>query len=307
MLGRGPTAGDADPSSSKPAPEKGTAAAAAAAGQSIIRAGGAESQTEYATIAATAAARQSTIRAGGAESQTEYAAIAATAAAGQSLIRAWGAESQTEYAAIPPKAKKRDRDALTDRQREVRQRQRQGDRLQEEQTALGPLAAKLQALQTWHVSRCGQFRPRTIMPGWSGHASAECPGAGLQALPERALSPTPSWMSLRSLGRSGPACRASPTAASLRASRAARRPSRLLPRPRSHLIRPLQLPQCRSTARACSPLRKLPPLKGRRRELREARRRQAARCCSIWKPGHPMQLLRRGQKAVSCLSPRHGG
>ena len=132
MLGRGPTAGDADPSSSKPAPEKGTAAAAAAAGQSIIRAGGAESQTEYATIAATAAAGQSTIRAGGAESQTEYAAIAATAAAGQSTIRAWGAESQTEYAAIPPKAKKRDRDALTDRQREVRQRQRQGDRLQEE-------------------------------------------------------------------------------------------------------------------------------------------------------------------------------
>ena len=82
MPGRGPTAGTADPSSGKPAPGKGTAAAAAAAGQS--------------------------------------------------LIRAWGAESQTEYAAIPPKAKKRDRDALTDRQREVRQRQRQGDRLQEE-------------------------------------------------------------------------------------------------------------------------------------------------------------------------------
>ena len=56
---------------------------------------------------------------------------AAPAAAGQS-VRAWGDESQTEYVTIPPKTKKRDRDALTDHQREIRQRQRQGDCLQEE-------------------------------------------------------------------------------------------------------------------------------------------------------------------------------
>ena len=56
---------------------------------------------------------------------------AAPAAAGQS-VRAWGDESQTEYVIIPPKTKKRDRDALTDHQREIRQRQCQGDCLQEE-------------------------------------------------------------------------------------------------------------------------------------------------------------------------------
>ena len=58
--------------------------------------------------------------------------LAAATAADEQTIRAWGAESQTEYVAIPPKTKKRDRDALTDHQREVRQRQRQGDCLQEE-------------------------------------------------------------------------------------------------------------------------------------------------------------------------------
>ena len=73
----------------------------------------------------------------------QSAAAAAPAAAGGASVthQSWAGagkrskrgrvdeDSQTEYIVIPPKAKKRSRDLLTEHQREVAQRQRQGDLL----------------------------------------------------------------------------------------------------------------------------------------------------------------------------------
>lgn len=142
-------AGKAHPSSTAagvPAPEGPpvTAIAAAAGGSTSSAANGQQASPPTPALSSAAAAARGGKTSGNAarlQGAHEGRAVA-TAAAGDTLAPAqsWSnsrrarskrprgdGNSQTEYVLIPPRAKRRSRDLLTDHQRKVFQRQRQGE------------------------------------------------------------------------------------------------------------------------------------------------------------------------------------